>query len=128
MQSPDLFLPSAYLPVLLMLLIGFLFGLGGILFGNLVRPKHYYSLKLTPYECGNDPSGLPWQRITIRFFPIAILFAVFDVEVGLLYAWCIGFSELNSFGFYSMLLFLVILFIGFIYDFKKGLLDWYKRL
>ncbi|MFN3921005.1 MAG: NADH-quinone oxidoreductase subunit A [Caldimicrobium sp.] len=127
MQGPDTFLPTLYLPILIILIIGFLFGLGGLIFGALIRPKYYYSLKLIPYECGNEPSGLPWQKITIRFFPIAILFAIFDVEVGLLYAWCIGFSELKELGFYSMLLFLIILLIGFIYDLKMGILDWRKR-
>ncbi|MFN3504907.1 MAG: NADH-quinone oxidoreductase subunit A [Caldimicrobium sp.] len=126
LQSPDTFLPTSYLPIFIMLMVGFLFGLGGLIFGALVRPKFYYSLKLKPYECGNEPSGHPWQRITIRYFPIAILFAIFDVEIGLLYAWCIGFSELTLFGFFCMLLFLIILLLGFIYDYKKGLLDWHK--
>lgn len=127
MQGPESFLPTNYLPVLILLIIGIFFGLGGLLFGAMIRPKYYYSLKLLPYECGNEPSGLPWQRITISFFPIAILFAIFDVEVGLLYAWCIGFSELSNLGFYSMFFFLIILLIGFVYDLKMGILDWQKR-
>lgn len=128
MGGPESFVPGSYLPVLIMLFVALIFGLGGLIFGALVRPKFYYDLKLIPYECGNEPSGLPWQRITIRYFPIAILFAVFDVEVGLLYAWCVGFSQLTNTGFYIMLLFLLIILAGFIYDLKKGLLDWQRGL
>jgi len=128
MQSPETFLPASYLPLLVMLIVAFLFGIGGLIFGALVRPKYYYSLKLLPYECGNEPSGLPWQRITIRYFPIAILFAVFDVEVGLLYAWCYSFSELTPSGFYIMILFLLIVLLGLFYDLKRGLLDWQRGL
>ncbi len=128
MERPDYFIPPGYLPILVMLIVAFIFGMGGLIFGALVRPKFYYSLKLIPYECGNEPSGLPWQRITIRYFPIAILFAVFDVEVGLLYAWCYGFSELSFSGFSIMLLFLIIIFAGFFYDLKKGLLDWHRGI
>lgn len=128
MERPDTFLPSGYLPILIMLMVAFIFGVGGLIFGALVRPKFYYSLKLIPYECGNEPSGLPWQKITIRYFPIAILFAVFDVEVGLLYAWSYAFSEIGVLGFYIMLLFLIIILAGFFYDLKKGLLDWQRGL
>ncbi|PMP64472.1 MAG: NADH-quinone oxidoreductase subunit A [Caldimicrobium thiodismutans] len=128
MERPDLFVPSSYLPILIMLVVALVFGLGGLIFGALVRPKYYYSVKLIPYECGNEPSGLPWQKITIRYFPIAILFAVFDVEVGLLYAWCYGFSGLKTTGFLSMLYFLLIILVGLFYDLKKGLLDWQRNL
>jgi NADH-quinone oxidoreductase subunit A len=128
MERPDLFVPSSYLPILVMIVVALAFGLGGLIFGALVRPKYYYSVKLIPYECGNEPSGLPWQKITIRYFPIAILFAVFDVEVGLLYAWCYGFSSLNTSGFLSMLYFLFIILVGLFYDLKKGLLDWQRNL
>lgn len=128
MAGPETYVPSSYLPVLIMLIVGLLFGLGGLIFGALVRPKAYYSLKLLPYECGNEPSGLPWQRLTIRYFPIAILFAVFDVEIGLLYVWCVGFSELSFAGFWIMIVFLLIILAGFIYDLKRGLLDWQRGL
>lgn len=126
MERPDTFVPVNYLPLLFMLVIAFLFSIGGLLFGSIVRPKFYYLYKLLPYECGNEPSGLPWQRITIRYFPIAILFAIFDVEVGLLYAWGFGYRTLSEIGFYIMLLFLLIVFAGFLYDVKKGLIDWQR--
>lgn len=127
MGGPDSFVPGSYLPVLIMLFVALIFGLGGLIFGALVRPKFYYDLKLIPYECGNEPSGLPWQRITIRYFPIVILYVVFDVEIALIYPWCTVFSELNMSGFYGMLIFLFIIVLGFIYDLKMGLLDWYKK-
>lgn len=125
-MSPDAFVPSSYFPVLIMLLMGIGLGVGMFAVGRLVRPNVPYSLKLIPYECGNDPSGLPWQKITIRYFPLAILFAIFDVEVALVYLWSFKVSYLSREGFYVMILFLIILFIGLVYDIKAGLIDWQK--
>jgi len=127
MVRPDEYVPTNYLSVLIMLIVGFIFGLGGLIFGSLVRPRFYYKEKLVPYECGNEPSGLPWQKIAIRYYPIAILFAVFDVELGLIYPWTVGFSVLNSTGFLVMIGFLLVLLLGLVYDLKKGILDWHRR-
>lgn len=125
-MSPDTFVPSSYFPVLIMLLMGMALGVGMFAVGRLIRPNVPYSLKLIPYECGNDPSGLPWQKITIRYFPLAILFAIFDVEVALVYLWGFRVSWLSEEGFYVMILFLIILFVGLVYDIKVGLIDWQK--
>ena len=127
MVRPEEYLPTQYLPVLIILIVGFIFGLGGLLVGSLLRPKFYYKEKLIPYECGNEPSGLPWQRLAIRYYPIAILFAVFDVELGLIYPWAVGFSGFTSSGFLVMVYFLLVLLFGLVYDLKKGILDWYRR-
>ena len=127
MVRPDEYVPINYLSVLIMLIVGVIFGLGGLIFGSLVRPKFFYKEKLIPYECGNEPSGLPWQKIAIRYYPIAILFAVFDVELGLIYPWAVGFLELTSTGFFVMIGFLLVLLLGLIYDLKKGILDWHRR-
>jgi NADH-quinone oxidoreductase subunit A len=127
MVRPDEYVPTNYLAVLIMLIVGFIFGLGGLIFGSLVRPKFSYKEKLIPYECGNEPSGLPWQKIAIRYYPIAILFAVFDVELGLIYPWTVGFSGLTSIGFLVMIVFLLVLLLGLVYDLKKGILDWHRR-
>jgi len=124
---PEEYVPIQYLPVLIMLMVGFIFGLGGLIFGSFVRPRFYYKEKLIPYECGNEPSGLPWQRIAIRYYPVAILFAIFDVELGLIYPWAVGFSKLTSAGFLVMIVFLLVLLIGLIYDVEKGILDWHRR-
>lgn len=125
-MSPDTFVPSSYFSVLIMLFFGVALGLGMFAIGRLMRPNIPYSLKLIPYECGNDPSGLPWQRITIRYFPLAILFAIFDVEVALVYLWSFKVSYLSKEGFYVMIIFLIILLIGLVYDIKTGLIDWQK--
>jgi len=127
MVRPDEYVPTNYLSVLIMVIVGFIFGLGGLIFGSLVRPRFYYKEKLIPYECGNVPSGLPWQKIAIRYYPIAILFAVFDVELGLIYPWAVGFSGLTSTGFLVMIGFLLVLLLGLVYDLKKGILDWHRR-
>lgn len=125
-MSPDVFVPFSYFPIFVMFLFGTVLGIGMFLAGGLIRPKVLYSLKLIPYECGNNPSGLPWQKITIRYFPLAILFAIFDVEVALVYLWGFKVSHLSKEGFYVMILFLVILIVGLIYDIKAGLIDWQK--
>ncbi len=127
MVRPDEYVPTNYLSVLIMVIVGFIFGLGGLIVGSFVRPRFYYKEKLVSYECGNEPSGLPWQKIAIRYYPIAILFAVFDVELGLIYPWTVGFSGLTSTGFLVMIGFLLVLLLGLVYDLKKGILEWHRR-
>ncbi|MCS7198908.1 MAG: NADH-quinone oxidoreductase subunit A [Caldimicrobium sp.] len=123
-MSADIYVVEKYLPVFVMLVIATFFAVGGLIFGSLVRPKVYYLEKLKPYECGNEPSGLPWQRIAIRYIPIAILFVVFDVEIAFVYLWGVSFSQISAMGLFGMTVFITLIFIGFLYDLKKGYLDW----
>ena len=118
------YIPSDYLPVLLILLVGILFGLGALIVGLLVRPKRPYHLKLTPYESGNPPIGEPRYRFSVRFYIIAMLFVIFDVEAVFLYPWAVAYDKLGLYGFVEMFIFLFILIIGYIYAWKKGAFTW----
>jgi len=89
-----------------------------------VSPKRIDMEKATAYECGFDPFGEARSPFEISFYLVAILFLVFDIEVAYLFPWALGLTEVAWPGFWSMLLFLWILVIGFIYEWKKGALDW----
>jgi NADH-quinone oxidoreductase subunit A len=97
---------------------------------RLLRPRVHDEEKLTTYECGEPPIGDSWVRFDIRFYAVALVFLVFDVEVAFLYPWGVVFRELapvaGTFVFMEMLVFVVVLLVGFIYVWVKGDLDWIK--
>ena len=113
-----------YLPILVLMLIAMAFGIGSLLFGMLLRPKRPYAEKLMPYESGNEPIGEPRARFAIRFYVIAMLFVVFDVESIFIYPWAITFDKLGLHAFVEMVLFIVILLVGYIYAWKKDAFRW----
>jgi NADH:ubiquinone oxidoreductase subunit 3 (subunit A) len=80
--------------------------------------------KISAYECGFDPFDDARSRFDIRFYLVAILFIIFDLEVTFLFPWAVSLNQINLFGFWSMMLFLLILTIGFYFEWKKGALDW----
>jgi NADH-quinone oxidoreductase subunit A len=121
---PGTFIPSAYLPILIFLFFATAFGLGALLIGILLRPRRPYAEKLMPYESGNEPIGEPRQRFSVRFYIIAMLFVVFDVEAVFLYPWAIVFDKIGLFAFIEMIIFIVILFVGYIYAWKKEAFVW----
>jgi NADH-quinone oxidoreductase subunit A len=121
---PGTFMPSAYLPILIFLIVATAFGLGALLVGLLLRPRRPYAEKLMPYESGNEPIGEPRQRFSVRFYIIAMLFVVFDVEAVFLYPWAIVFDKIGLFAFIEMIIFIIILFIGYIYAWKKEAFVW----
>nr|YP_009227144.1 NADH dehydrogense subunit 3 [Welwitschia mirabilis]AMA20999.1 NADH dehydrogense subunit 3 [Welwitschia mirabilis]QXE44337.1 NADH dehydrogenase subunit 3 [Welwitschia mirabilis] len=86
--------------------------------------SHTYPSKLSAYECGFDPFGDARSRFDIRFYLVSILFIIFDLEVTFLFPWAVSLNKIDLFGFWSMMVFLLILTIGFIYEWKKGALDW----
>jgi NADH-quinone oxidoreductase subunit A len=90
----------------------------------LVRPRRSYREKLLPYESGNPPEGDTRYRFSVKFFIIAMLFVVFDVEVAFLYPWAVAFDDLGMLGFLEMMLFIYFLVIGFIYAWRKGAFEW----
>jgi NADH:ubiquinone oxidoreductase subunit 3 (subunit A) len=110
--------------------VAILFLLSGIVVGAMVSlnrilgPRATNEVKFDSFECGNPPSGSAWGRFTVQFYMVAISFIVFDVEVVFLYPWAVMFRELGLFGFFAMLLFLSMLVIGLVYEWKKGALDW----
>lgn len=121
---PGTYLPSAYLPVLIFLVIAAAFALGTLLIGYVIRPQRKYSIKLISYESGNDSVGEPRNRFFIRYYIIAILFIVFDVEVAFLYPWAVAFDSIGLFGAIEMVVFILILAVGYIYAWKKDALCW----
>ncbi|MDA8325415.1 MAG: NADH-quinone oxidoreductase subunit A [Nitrospiraceae bacterium] len=113
-----------YLPIFVLMLIALAFGLGSLLFGILVRPRRPYREKLLPYESGNPPVGEPRYRFSVKFYIIAMLFVIFDVEAIFIYPWAITFDKLGLYAFVEMALFIVILLVGYIYAWKKEAFRW----
>mgnify|MGYP001767755555 FL=1 len=115
---------GTYLPIILLILIALAFGLGSVVFSSLIGQKKYSKVKLAPYECGCEPVGTARDRYPIKFYLIAMLFILFDIEAVFLYPWAILYKKLGLFGLVEMGLFIVILFVGYIYVWKKGALEW----
>ncbi len=121
---PGTYIPSEYLPILIALMAATAIVVGGLLFGSILRPRRPYPEKLLPYESGNPPVGEPRERFSIKFYVIAMLFVVFDVEAAFLYSWAVAYGNIGLYGFWGMVIFIVIIFIGYAYDWKIGALDW----
>jgi len=112
--------------VLIFLIVGGVFVAGGLIFAWLLRPNRPYASKLTTYECGESPVGDTRVRFNIRFYVVALIFLIFDVEVVFLFPWALVYKELGWVAFVEMLVFLGILLIGYAYVWRKGDLDWDK--
>src|SRR5580704_1868388 len=117
-------MPQNYLPIFIfMAVVGVMLPLT-LLAAKLVRPDNPSKTKLMPYECGIDPIDNARGRYTVRYYIVAILFVVFDVETIFLFPWAVKFKALGIFGLVEMLIFLVILIVGFIWIWGKGALEW----
>lgn len=121
---PGEYIPTEYLPILMFMIVATAFGLGALLLGTLFRPYRPYKEKLMPYESGIDPKGEPRGRFNIHFYIIAMLFLVFDVEAVFLYPWAVVFDKIGLFAYVEMILFIVILFVGYVYAWKKDAFTW----
>lgn len=121
---PGTYIPTDYFPIAVFIVIAELIGLGALVGGLLVRPRRPYIQKLVPYESGNPPIGEPRYKFSVRFYIIAMLFVVFDVEAVFLYPWAVAYNKLGIFGFVEMMLFILILLIGYVYVWKKGAFNW----
>ena len=117
-------MPQNYVPLFIFLLVAFLIAAGTIVVASIIRPSNPNKIKNMPYECGIDPVDNARKRYTIRFYIVAILFVVFDVETIFLFPWAVQFKLLGVFGFVEMLVFLGILIIGYVWIWKKGALEW----
>lgn len=115
---------SAYFPVLVLIILATGFAVGALTLSHFVGSKHPNPKKLRPYECGMTPIGSARQRVPVRFYLIAMLFILFDIEVVFLYPWAVVFNALGIFGFVEMMIFIAILAIGYAYIWRKGALDW----
>lgn len=100
------------------------FALFPIILARIVGPKKHNSLKNEPYECGLKMQGDPWIQFGVQYYIYALVFVIFDVEVLFIYPWAVSFKELGVLGFIEMLIFLAILFAGFIFAYKRRALEW----
>lgn len=115
---------TTYLPILIFILFGIALGLGIIAIGFLLSPKKPNPEKLSTYECGFEPFDDARFPFDVRYYLVAILFIIFDLETAFLFPWGVALRKIGFMGFISMLIFLTILIVGFIYEWKKGALEW----
>jgi NADH-quinone oxidoreductase subunit A len=113
-----------YLPIILFLIIALGLSVAFIVVNFIFSPKNPDPEKLSAYECGFEPFEDSRIEFDVRFYLVAILFIIFDLEIAFLFPWAISLGKIGLFGFFSMMIFLFILTIGFIYEWKKGALDW----
>lgn len=117
-------MPQNYIPIFMFMGVIAVLIPATLLLAKLVRPANPHKTKLMPYECGVDPIGGSRQRYTVRFYLLAILFVVFDVETIFLFPWAVQYRLLGFFGLVEMLVFLGILVVGYVWIWKKGALEW----
>ncbi|MBI3149026.1 MAG: NADH-quinone oxidoreductase subunit A [Betaproteobacteria bacterium] len=113
-----------YFAVLLFVAVGIGFGVALLVAGAIVAPHRPDSAKLSPYECGFEAFEDARMKFDVRYYLVAILFILFDLEIAFLFPWAVVLKEIGFFGFSAMMIFLGILIVGFIYEWKKGALDW----
>ena len=123
MQSVDALLVNYY-PILLFLLIAGVVAVVMVGGSRLAAPQRPYPEKLSAYECGFEAFDDARRRFDVRFYLVAILFIIFDLEVAFLFPWAVTLGDIGVFGFLSMMAFLAVLTVGFIYEWNKGALEW----
>jgi len=115
---------AQYGHILIFVLFGFGFAVVNLFVASLVRFSSHDRQQKIPYECGMEPIGTPYVQIDLRFYLFALLFVVFDVESLFLFPWAVVFRELGMAGFIDMMVFIAVLFLGLIYTWKRGALQW----
>jgi NADH-quinone oxidoreductase subunit A len=113
-----------YLPVLLFLVAAIGFAVGTLTLSTFIVPRRSNSVKDAAYECGVEPVGDARKRITVKFYLVAVLFILFDIEAVFLYPWAVTFRQLGLYGLVEMILFIVILLVGYLYLIQKRALEW----
>ena len=115
---------EGYFPVLLFIFVGIAMGVAPMLAGAILAPHRPDSEKLSSYECGFEAFEDARMKFDVRYYLVAILFILFDLEIAFLFPWAIVLKEIGMFGFVAMLMFLGILTVGFAYEWMKGALEW----
>ena len=113
-----------YLSIIIFVFVALILSVGFILLNFLFSPKNPDSEKLSAYECGFEAFDDSRMEFDVRFYLVAILFIIFDLEIAFLFPWAISLGNIGALGFWSMMIFLFVLTIGFVYEWKKGALDW----
>jgi len=115
---------AEYFPILLFILVGLAVGVAPMALGKLLGPNRPDPDKLSPYECGFEAFEDARMKFDVRYYLVAILFILFDLEIAFLFPWAVTLNELGLGGFVAMMLFLAILVVGFVYEWMKGALEW----
>jgi NADH-quinone oxidoreductase subunit A len=116
---------SEYLPIVILAVLSLAFAVLSLLVSSLVRPSRPTPAKLAPYECGIEPERLPkGERFSVKFYVVAMLFIIFDIETIFLFPWAVGFRQLGLFGLVEMAIFIALVFVAYVYVWKAGGLDW----
>jgi NADH-quinone oxidoreductase subunit A len=124
---------SDYLPILLMFVVAMGFAVGNVVLSQLVGQRKRTRTKTMPYECGKDPVGSARERFSVKFYMIAMIFILFDIELIFLMPWAVVFKKLTledglgTIAYVEMMLFVVLLLVGYVYVLKKGLFEWGAR-
>ena len=121
---PGAWMLQSYLPILIFIGVALVMGAVVIVAGRVLGPHRPDSAKLSPYECGFEAFEDTRRKFDVRYYLVAILFIIFDLEIAFLFPWAVALQEIGMFGFLSMMVFLGILVVGFIYEWKKGALEW----
>ncbi len=117
-------MPGDFLPIVLFLAVALGFAAVALFLSRLFQSNRYNQVKLEPYECGIEPATDARDRYSIRYYLVAMLFVIFDVETVFLFPWAVKLKALGVFGFIEMMVFLFILVVGYVYAWKKGALEW----
>ncbi|HUK03620.1 MAG TPA: NADH-quinone oxidoreductase subunit A [Burkholderiales bacterium] len=115
---------AEYFPILLFIAVGLAIGVVPVMLGSVIGPRRPDPEKLSPYECGFEAFEDARMKFDVRYYLVAILFILFDLEIAFLFPWAVVVNEIGFAGFLSMMLFLGILVVGFVYEWSKGALEW----
>src|SRR5881392_2032040 len=115
---------QSWLSILLMIALGAGFALISVVLSSVLGPRHPTPEKSAPYECGMPPVGDARERQSVKFYLVAMIFLLFDIEVAFLYPWAVAFRELGAPGFWQLVTFMALLVTGYVYVWRKGAFDW----
>lgn len=119
-----MYLLENYFPILLFIIVGLAVGVAPIVLGKLAAPNRPDLEKNSPYECGFEAFEDARMKFDVRYYLVAILFILFDLEIAFLFPWAVVLKDIGLFGFLAMMVFLAILVVGFVYEWVKGALEW----
>ena len=118
---------DGFLPILIMIGLGVGFAAGNVLLSQFVGPRKPTPEKSAPYECGMPPVGDARERQSVKFYLVAMIFLLFDIEVAFVYPWAIALKALGWIGYFQIVVFFALLLVGYVYVWRKGVLDWGRR-
>jgi NADH-quinone oxidoreductase subunit A len=124
LQPVVILMPSPYIPIAIFVVVATGFAILTIVISSALHPSKYNKVKLEPYECGIEPLTDARDRYSIRYYLVAMLFVIFDVETVFMFPWAVIFNKLALFGLIEMIVFILILVVGYYYAWQKGALEW----